>query len=69
MVWAIDHNNTELFAYNATSVSTSIYNSNQAAGSRDHFAGLGGSFHTPTVVDGKVYFGTGTTLVVFGLLP
>jgi hypothetical protein len=68
IVWAVDHTSTTLFAYDATNITTNIYNSTQAAGSRDHFSGVGGHFITPTVVDGKVYFGTGSSLVVFGLL-
>jgi hypothetical protein len=69
IVWALDWSSGELFAYDATNIATNIYNSNQASGNRDHFSPVGGHFVTPTVVDGKVYFGTGSTLVVFGLLP
>ncbi len=69
IVWAVDWAKTELFAYDASNVTTEIYNSTQAAGSRDRFSSVGGHFVTPTAVDGKVYFGTGSTLVVFGLLP
>jgi hypothetical protein len=69
IVWALDYSSGTLFAYDATSVTTNIYNSNQASGSRDHFSAVGGHFVTPTAVDGKVYFGTGSTVVVFGLLP
>jgi hypothetical protein len=68
LVWALDTNASILYAYDATSVTAYLYNSNQA-GTRDHFAAVGGHFITPTVVDGKVYFGTGNSLVVFGLLP
>ena len=68
IVWAVDHTNTTLFAYDATNITTNIYNSTQASGSRDHFSAVGGHFVTPAVVDGKVYFGTGSSLVVFGLL-
>jgi hypothetical protein len=71
IVWALDYapQTQTFYAFNATNVTTAIYTSNQASGSRDHFASVGGHFVTPTVVDGKVYFGTGTTVVVFGLLP
>jgi hypothetical protein len=68
IVWALDYGSTTLFAYDATSVTNSIYTSAQA-GTRDTFSTVGGHFITPTVVDGKVYFGTGTSVVVFGLLP
>jgi len=69
ILWAVDWTKTELLAYNATNITTNIYNSTQASGSRDHFSAVGGHFVTPTVVDGKVYFGTGSTVVVFGILP
>ena len=68
IVWALDHDSTELFAYDATNLGNLLYNSNQATGGRDHFSGVGGHFITPMVVNGKVYFGTGSTVVVFGLL-
>ena len=69
IVWAVDWTQTELFAYSAANISTSIYTSAQASGGRDKFSSVGGHFITPTVVDGRVYFGTGSSLVVFGLLP
>jgi hypothetical protein len=69
IVWAVDWTKTELFAYDATKVTTNIYNSAQASGGRDSFSAIGGHFNTPMVVDGKVYFGTGSSIVVFGLLP
>lgn len=69
IVWAVDWTKTELFAYDATNLTTNIYNSSQASGQRDRFSSVGGHFVTPTVVDGKVYFGTATSVVVFGLLP
>jgi len=69
IVWAVDWTQTELFAYSAANIATSIYTSAQASGGRDKFSSVGGHFITPTVVDGKVYFGTGSSVVVFGLLP
>ena len=45
-----------------------LYNSNQAANSRDHF-GPGNKFITPTIVNGKVFVGTQNSVAVFGLLP
>jgi hypothetical protein len=56
-----------LHAYDATNLATELYNSNQAANSRDHF-GTGNKFIVPTVVNGKVYVGTTTGVGVFGLL-
>jgi hypothetical protein len=69
IVWALDWTSGTLFAYDATNITTNIYNSSQASGQRDHFSTVGGHFNTPTVVDGKVYFGTASSVVVFGLLP
>ena len=69
VVWALDYTTNVLYAFDATSVTTAIYNSSQASGNRDHFASVGGHFVPPMAADGKVYFGTSTTLVVFGLLP
>jgi IPT/TIG domain len=67
IIWALDSGGI-LFAYDATNLATELYDSNQASGGRDHFANLGGHFITPMVSNGKVYFGTGTTVVVFGVL-
>ena len=71
IVWAIQPKtgNGVLYAFNAASLSTTLYASNQASGNRDQTAPILGNFHTPTVANGKVYFGTGTTVAVFGLLP
>ncbi len=71
IVWAIQPTNGHgvLYAFNASSLSTMLYASNQATGNRDQTAQILGNFHTPTVANGRVYFGTGTTVAVFGLLP
>lgn len=55
-----------LHAYNATNLQE-LYNTSQAADSRDHF-GFGNKFITPMIANGKVYVGTPTSVVVFGLL-
>jgi outer membrane protein assembly factor BamB len=68
IVWA--HENTDpavLHAYDATNLANELYNSNQAAGNRDHF-GTGNKFITPAVADGKVFVGTTSGVAVFGLL-
>src|SRR5882672_3387361 len=68
IVWA--HENTDpavLDAYDAANLAHELYNSNQAAGNRDHF-GTGNKFITPTVADGKVFVGTTAGVAVFGLL-
>jgi len=56
-----------LFAYDATNLANELYNSNQASDARDQFAG--NKFITPMVANGKVYVGTPSSVVVFGLLP
>ena len=68
IVWALDYEPGILFAYDATDLGKELYDSNQAAGNRDHFSPVAGHFITPLVVNGRVYFGTGSTVAVFGLL-
>jgi hypothetical protein len=67
IVWAFE-NSGILYAYDATDLTKELYNSNQAANSRDHFSG-GGKFITPVIVNGRVYVGTPSSVAVFGLLP
>jgi len=75
IVWAIERPPEKngsfppaiLHAYSATQVSTELYNSSQAR-NRDT-AGPGTTFSVPTVMNGKVYIGTGTELDAYGLLP
>ncbi|MGH8139148.1 MAG: PQQ-binding-like beta-propeller repeat protein [Steroidobacteraceae bacterium] len=69
IVWA--HENTSvavLHAFDAANLAHELYNSNQAAGSRDQF-GTGNKFITPVIADGKVFVGTTSAVAVFGLLP
>ena len=67
IVWAVENNGGGvLHAYDATNVGTELYNSNQAANSRDHFAD--NKFITPMIANGKVYVGTPNSVAVFGLL-
>jgi hypothetical protein len=69
IVWAHENNNPAvLHAYDAADLSHELYNSNQAAGNRDHF-GAGNKYITPTVADGMVFVGTTNSVAVFGLLP
>jgi Immunoglobulin I-set domain/PQQ-like domain len=68
VVWAVENNGGGvLHAYDATNLGTELYNSNQAANSRDHFAD--NKFITPMIANGKVYVGTTNSVAVFGLLP
>jgi hypothetical protein len=68
IVWAVERvssTSSVLHAYNASDVSKELYNSNHNA-ARDS---LGGSkFPVPTIANGKVYVGTFTGLVVYGIL-
>ena len=67
IVWAVENSSPAvLHAYDATSLSE-LYNSNQAANSRDHF-GSGNKFITPMIVNGKVFVGTPNSVAEFGLL-
>jgi hypothetical protein len=72
IVWAIDPKNGSgtsaiLHAFDATNVSTELYNTTMATGNRDQ-PGTGVKFSTPTIANGKVYIGTQTELDVYGLL-
>jgi hypothetical protein len=66
IVWAIDPN-AVLRAYDASNLSTELYNSAQNTG-RD---GLDSyvKFTVPTVANGEVFVGTKATLTIFGELP
>lgn len=68
IVWAVENSSPAvLHAYDATDLSKELYNSNQAASSRDQF-GPGNKFITPIIVNGKVYVGTTNGVAVFGEL-
>ena len=75
IVWAIDataygtpccsNGPAILHAYDATNLASELWNSSQAAASRDK-AGNSVKFTVPTIANGKVYIGE---ITVFGLLP
>ncbi|MFZ0593126.1 MAG: Ig-like domain repeat protein [Bryobacteraceae bacterium] len=68
ILWAVENAATGvLHAYDATDLTTELYNSNQAAGGRDQF-GAASKFGVPTIADGKVFVGTQNSVAVFGLL-
>jgi hypothetical protein len=69
IVWAIEHSdpNDVLHAYSAGNLGKELYNTNQAAHSRDAF-GIASHFGTPLIVNGKVYVGTSNGVAVFGQL-
>src|SRR5882762_4686376 len=67
ILWAVENGSPAvLHAYDATNLATELYNSNQASGSRDQFAG--NKFITPMIANGKVFVGTPNSVAVFGLL-
>jgi uncharacterized protein (TIGR03437 family) len=68
IVWAAENSsNAVLHAFDASNLATELYNSGQAPNGRDNF-GAGNVFIVPTVVNGKVYAGTTSSVGVFGLL-
>jgi hypothetical protein len=68
IVWAAEINSPAvLHAYSANDLSNELYNSFQAAGSRDQF-GDGVKFVAPMIASARVYVGTTTGVGVFGLL-
>ena len=67
IAWTIQNGTPAvLVAYNATNLTTELYNSAQA-GTRDQLTN-GVKFAVPTIADGKVYVGGRYKLAVFGLL-
>jgi len=69
IVWALDWGAGILLACDASDLTKELYDSNQAAASRDHFSSVAGHFIAPMVANGRVYIGTKTTVAVFGVLP
>jgi hypothetical protein len=68
IVWAVENSGMAvLHAYDARDLTHELYNSTQAAGGRDAF-GAGNKFVVPTIVNGRVYVGTGTGVAMFGRL-
>ena len=69
IVWAHENGAVAvLHAYDATNLAHELYNSNQAANSRDQF-GAGNKFAVPTIANGKVYVGSSSgSVAAFGLL-
>jgi len=65
IVWMLDPSGI-LHAYDASNLAAELYNSNQNA-TRDSL-GATVKFSVPTVVNGKVYAGTESSLAVYGLL-
>jgi len=69
IVWVVEAVNSDkgvLHAFDPANLKHELYNSNQAADGRDHFRS--NKFITPTIAAGKVFVGTRTGVIVFGLL-
>jgi hypothetical protein len=70
ILWAVQRVNATtpgvLHAYKATDLGAELYNSNQAAGSRDTLD-IAAKFNIPLVANGKVYVASVSQLTVYGL--
>jgi fibronectin type 3 domain-containing protein len=71
LLWAIENDTTDnaavLHAWDATNLTSELYNSKQAANQRDA-AGAPVRFAVPTVANGQVFIGTQSEVDVYGLL-
>ncbi|HEX3473366.1 MAG TPA: PQQ-binding-like beta-propeller repeat protein [Silvibacterium sp.] len=67
IVWAVENAGSAgiLHAYDAGNLGNELYNSNEIAKGRDKFTD--NKFITPVVANGKVFIGTTTGVIVFGL--
>ena len=71
ILWAVEKRGSApgaLHAYNASNLAVELYNSDQAAGSRD-VLDAAAKFSTPLVMNGKVFVASEGRLTVYGLLP
>jgi uncharacterized protein YjdB len=68
IVWVVGQTARTMYAFDASNLATKLYDTSQAAGNRDQPAAIDGGFITPTIANGKVFFGTGSTVAVYGLL-
>lgn len=67
IVWLLDRNANMLRAYDAATLATELWNSNQKVGGGDSLGAVI-KFAVPTVANGRVFVGTSNALVVYGLL-
>lgn len=67
IVWILDRNANALHAYDASTLATELWNSNQKVGGADQLGAVI-KFAVPTVANGRVFVGTSNALVIYGLL-
>jgi hypothetical protein len=65
IAWYLDRNSNELHAYDANSLATELWNSNEATGNS---VGTVIRFSEPTVANGEVFVGTANGFVAYGLV-
>ncbi len=68
ILWAVLHGTPVLYAFDATNLTTELYDSTQALQLRDRILSTS-RFVVPTIANGKVYVGGLQLLNVFGILP
>jgi len=71
ILWAVRKNGGApgtLHAYDAADLAMELYNSDQAAGSRDSLADPAAKFSIPLVVNGRVYVASEGRFTIYGLL-
>jgi hypothetical protein len=68
IVWDLDRGTGQLRAYDAANYGNELYTSAQAPFNRDQLGSVV-KFTVPTIANGRVYVGTATALVAYGLLP
>ncbi|HEX9140504.1 MAG TPA: PASTA domain-containing protein [Steroidobacteraceae bacterium] len=68
IAWAVSFGSNAMYAFDANNLATQLYNTNQAAAHRDTPTAISGHFIAPMVMNGKVFFGTSSTVAVYGLL-
>jgi hypothetical protein len=73
IVWIQEHTGVSgaapaMRAYDATNLATELYNTNQAASSRDVMP-TALKFTCPVIANGRVFVGGSNALAVYGLLP
>jgi hypothetical protein len=70
IVWTQDHSGATplMHAYDASDLNSELYNTGEAAASRDKMP-TPVKFTSPVVVNGSVYVGGVDAIAVYGLLP